>query len=352
MNAFHPLSTVEQLTGHLREEIRRGRLGGWPGVNQLAGALGVGSKTVIAAVKRLEQEGMLLGQGPCRRRIAVPTGGVAERRLRVAILHYEPLALTEGYMFELQHLLQEAGHDAFFAGKSQLELGMEVRRVARLVAGTVADAWVVSAGSREVLEWFVAQAVPTFALFGRHRSLPLASAGLNKEPAVRAATRRLIECGHRRIVMLARQERRVGGPGYAERAILDEMAAHGIRTGPYNLPDWENNREEFYRLLDKLYRVTPPSALILDEALLFATAQQHLAQQGILAPRHVSLVCTAPDPFFVWSQPSIAHIRYDIRPVLRRVMRWVDHMACGKDDRSQSFTKAEFVDGGTVGPAR
>ncbi len=353
MKAFHHLTKVEQLSGHLREEILRGGLGGlMPGVNQLAGTLGVSPMTVIAAVKQLEHEGLLQGQGPSRRRrIAVPTGGVAGRRLRVAILDYEPQALTERYIFELQHLLNEAGHAAFFTGKSLLELGMDVRRIARLVAGTEADAWVVCAGSREVLEWFAAQPVPAFALFGRRRSVPLAGAGPDKEPALRTATRRLIALGHRRIVMLVREERRTGGPGSAERAILDEMAAHGIRTGPYNLPEWEDSREGFHRVIDELYRMTPPSALILSETFLFAAAQQHLALRGILAPKHVSLVCTNPAPDFVWCMPMIAHIRWDLRPVLRRIVRWIDNLARGKNDRRQSFTKAEFVDGGTIGPA-
>jgi len=351
VKAFRPLSTVEQLAGHLREEVLRGSLGGsMPGVNQLARSLGVSPKTVIAAMKQLEREGMLQGQGPRRRsRIVLPTGAAEGRRLRVAILDYEAPALTE---IELQHLLEGAGHTAFFAGKSLQELGMDVRRVSRLVAKTEADAWVICAGSREVLEWFAAQPVPTFALFGRRGRVPLAGAGPNHLSACLAAVRRLLELGHRRIVMLARQERRVGGPGNIERAILDEIAAHGIATGSYNLPEWEDNREGFHRLLDDLYRVTPPSALILDETFLFAAAQQHLAQRGILAPQRVSLVCTAPDPTFAWCQPSIAHIRYDLRLVLRRVVRWAGNVARGKADGRQSFTKAEFVDGGTVGPAR
>jgi len=354
MKAFHPLSTVAQLAGHLREEVLQGSLGGtMPGVNQLAATLGVSPKTVIAAVKQLEREGILQGQGPRRRnRIVVPAAGAERCRLRVAILDYEPPVPSAGYIFELPHLLEDAGHAAFFAGKSLQELGMDVRRVARLVAKTEAEAWVICAGSREVLEWFAAQPLPAFALFGRRRSVPLAGAGPNLLPACLAAVRRLLDLGHRRIVMLARQERRTGGPGNIERAVLDEMAAHGIRTGPYNLPDWEDSCEGFHRLLDKLYRVTPPSALILDEAFLFAAAQQHLAQRGILAPQHVSLVCTSPDPTFAWCQPTIAHIRYDIRPALRRVVRWADNLARGKEDRRQSSTKAEFVDGGTVGPVR
>ena len=352
MNAFHPLTTAEQLVVHLREEILRGNLcGSMPGINQLAGTLGVSPMTVIAAVKRLEHEGMLQGQGPRRRsRIVLPAGIAQGHRLRVAILNYDLPALTDRSISDLQHLLESAGHQAFFAGKSLLELKLNVRRVARLVTKTDADAWVVCAGSREVLEWFAAQPVPAFALFGRRQGLPLAGVGPNILPACLAAVRQLIALGHRRIVMLARQDRRTGGPGDIERAVLDEMTAHGIRTGPYNLPDWEDSREGFHRLLDKLYRNTPPSALILDEAFLFLAAQQYLAQRGILAPQHVSLFCIAPDPTFAWCQPTIAHSYYDLRPVLRRVVRWADNVACGKDDRRQSFTKAEFVDGGTVGP--
>lgn len=32
------------------------------------------------------------------------------------------------------------------------------------------------------------------------------------------------------------------------------------------------------------------------------------------------------------------------------VLRWVDHVDHGKEDRRQSFTNAEFIEGGTIGP--
>ena len=34
----------------------------------------------------------------------------------------------------------------------------------------------------------------------------------------------------------------------------------------------------------------------------------------------------------------------------RRIVRWADNVARGKDDRRQTLTKAEFVEGGTIGP--
>ncbi len=296
---------------------------------------------------------LLVPQGTGRRRRITVADDKAAHPLRVAILDYEPIALTEGYIFECQRLLEEAGIRPFYAPKSLMELGMDARRVARLVAKTEADAWIVCSGSREVLEWFAAQPVPTFALFGGREGLPLAGVGPDKLPALRAATRALIALDHRRIVvLLARRDWHAGRPDRYELGFFDELAAHGIAPGPFNLPEWDDSREGFHQQLDELYRLTPPTALILDQASLFAAAQQHLAQRGLLVPQHVSLVCTDPDPTFAWCQPTIAHIRWDSRPVVRRIVRWAANVSRGKDDRRQSFTQAEFVPGGTIGPVK
>ncbi len=349
------LSHPEQVAAHLRDELRRGRWRGrMPGVLRLSAELDIGRNTIEAALQLLEQESVLVPQGAGRRRrIAVPHDKVA-RPLRVAILDHDPpaVALAEGYMAELLHLLGEAGHSAFFATKCLQELRMDVGRVARVVRQTEADAWVVSAGSREVLEWFATQPVPVLALFGRRDGLPIAGVGPDKGSAFVAITRRLIELGHRRIVLLTRRMRRLPAPGKVERAILDEMAAHGIETGLYNLPDWEETIEGFHRCLKELFRVTPPTALIVDEAPLLVATQQFLGERGLRVPGDVSLVCDDADPAFAWCQPTIAHIRWDSRPVVRRVVRWAANVSHGKPDRRQTLTKAEFVAGGTIGPVK
>jgi DNA-binding LacI/PurR family transcriptional regulator len=345
------LTIAEQVADYLRGELLRGR---WsetiPGMNHLAPELGVNAKTVEAALRLLERDGLLEGQGPGRRRkVTLPKNLVAPA-LRVAILDYEPLAQTEEWSIAMKQLLIDDGHSAFFAEKSLIELGMDLRRIASLVKRTSADAWVVCSGSREVLTWFSNQETPAFAQFGRRRGLSIAGVGPDHVAAGRAAVQRLFALGHQRIVLLVREGQRAGGTGPSELAIFDEMAAHGLPSGPYNLPDWEDSSDGFHRVLEELFRVTPPTALIVDEPFLFHAAKDHLAQRGILAPAQISLICTDPDPTFWWCKPSIAHIRWDHRPVVRRIVRWANNVARGKDDRRQSFTKAEFVDGETVGP--
>lgn len=353
MNSLRVLSATEQVAAHLRKELLSGTWRGlMPGAERLARELNVGRETVDLALQNLESEGLLLNRGRRRGRlIQVPQEELVLPSLRLAILDYDPPAKGDSYMIELLHLLLEAGHSAFFSKKSLMELKMDVPKIARLIRETAADAWIVGAGSRQVLEWFAEQPVPAFALFGRRRGLPIAGVGPNKEPVIAAVVRALVGLGHQRIVMLTRQERRLPQPGAGERAFLGEMAANGIYPSSYNLPEWDDSVRGFHQMLGVLFQLTPPTALIVDDADMVTAALQFCGNCGLRVPLDVSLICTDPHPSFAWCRPTVAHIHWDSAPVLRRVLRWSDNVARGRKDRRQTLTKAEFVEGGTIGPA-
>jgi DNA-binding LacI/PurR family transcriptional regulator len=338
----------------LRQDILEGlRRGSMPGVHRLAEEFGVHRTTAEEALRLLENERLLVGQGAGRRRsIVMPDGGAAVRPLRVAILLGEESDGKRDYLVHLQHVLREQGHAAFFAKSSLLKLGMNVGRVARLVARAEADAWVVVAGSREILEWFAQQPTSALALFGRARQVRIACAAIDKRAASAAAAREFIRFGHRRIVFLTREQRRLPQPGAAEQAFLDELAKCGLQVGHYNLPAWEETSAGFHACLEALFRVSPPTAMMVAEVQLFAATQQFLAKKRLWVPDDVSLVCTDPDVSFDWCQPAISHIRWDSRPLVKRIVRWVNNVSHGKRDLRQVFVPAEFVPGGTVGPIK
>jgi DNA-binding LacI/PurR family transcriptional regulator len=347
-----PKSTItEQVAAHLREEIRLGR---WktsmPGKDRLARELGISPRTVQRALKVLEGEGTLEAQGGGRRRRVAWKGEIEPRPLLVRILTYERSDEGLVHHVHLQGELQKAGHTAHFTAKSLQDLGMDVKRVARFVEQTAADAWVVCSGSRPVLEWFATQSVPAFALFGSSSGVRIAGMVPRKNPALAVVVRRLVDLGHRLIVMLVREERLKPYPASFEQTFLNELLASGIAVSSYNLPLWEDNRSGFHRCLDSLFQHTPPTALIVSEPMLFHAAKDHLARRGLLAPEHVSLICDDPDLTFGWCEPTIAHIAWDHRPIVRRVLHWAGNVARGRTDHRQSFTLARFVEGGTVGP--
>ena len=89
--------------------------------------------------------------------------------LQIRILLYEESDAHDEHTVELRYQLEERGHHVAFATKTLADLKFDVNRVARLVSKTEGDAWVIRAGPRPVLEWFAAQPVPAFAMFGRHR---------------------------------------------------------------------------------------------------------------------------------------------------------------------------------------
>ena len=351
MEPFKALTASEQLAAYLRESISKGKLSGnMPGIRRLADSLGVSSNTVTAAVEQLEREGFLLPQGHGKRSRIVMPEGAPRPRFRVTLLAYERADVQADFILEIRQRLREEGHEFNVADKCLVEMKMKTDRIERLVKATKTDAWLVFSAPQEVLEWFAKHPTPTFALFGRFRQLSLAASGVDRGVALRSSIRRLAELGHRRIVMLQPAHNRFPTPALIVRESLVEMEAHGIKTGKYTLPDWEQSPTGIRKCLDSLFAVSPPTALILDRPNELIAVQQYLAQRGILAPHDVSLMCIDYDPTFEWCQPSVSCIRWESRQLVRRVTRWVNNVASGKDDRRQSFTTAKFVEKNTIGP--
>ena len=346
-------SIPEQVAAHLREGIASGR---WvdhlPGRDMLASELGVSPRSVQKATMILEKDGLIEPQGQGKRRaIKTKNDGDAAQPLRVAMLLFKRQDRWDDYVIELRHQLEDAGHIPIVPNEGLQELGMNTRRMARLVKDTKAHAWVVASASREVLQWFVDNEITAFAFAGRRFELPIAGIGPDKAIRYKEAVRHLAGLGHKRIIFLCHTQLRKPSPALSARMFLEALEEAGISTGGYNLPDWDENPEGFRRILDSLFQTTPPTAMILDEPHLFHAAYHYLAQRGLRVPQDVSLICTDGSSGFDWCDPTVAHIAWESQPVVRRIMKWINNVANGVDDRRQSFTKARYVEGGTVGPA-
>ncbi|MCH1498406.1 MAG: substrate-binding domain-containing protein [Akkermansiaceae bacterium] len=338
------LSSSEQVAEYLRKELNNGTWSGiMPGSNRLARELGVGGNTLEAALKQLENEGLLISQGPSRCRKINSEKNSTNTTLRIAVLQYERSSYHENHVIDLLHALESAGHSLIPLPATLLELNMSVRRVAKMVKEVKADAWIILSASQEVLTWFAEQETPSFALYGRRHSIQMPSAGPNKLPVYLSTLRKLHELGHRRIVLITSKMRRLPTPGITEQAFLDELTALGLPSGGYNLPDWESTPQGLSDLLDSLFRVTPPTALIIDEATHYFAAQQYLARRGIIAPENISIVCTDAHPMFAWCSPPVAHVQWDHKPLVRRIVRWTNNVTKGKNDIRETSTKAKLV---------
>ena len=349
------ISITDQVTSHLRSEILRGRWSGkLPGKHLLAAELGVNNKTIEAAMRQLEQSGLLLPQGAGRSRlINLPQGHrKTARSLRIALLvNDKSVDEKDKFYLDYRHALEEAGHTIVSLPHSLSDLRFDPKRVAALVRQTEADAWIIGAGSRAVLEWFASQPVPAFALFGNRVGLKIPAVGPSKAPIMAEATQHLISLGHRRITLLARRAVRLPNPAAGVSTYLDTLRQHGIQPSEFNLPDWEETNAGFHACLRSLFQATPPTALIVDEVTYFVATMQFLLKHRLSVPDEVSIISTDDDVALSRCDPPVACIRWDFRPVVRRIVNWAANVSRGKADLTQTLTPAEFVPGGTVGPA-
>jgi predicted transcriptional regulator len=278
--SFRILSPSMQVAEHLKSEILRGR---WrnemPGVIRLSTELGVNRTTIEAGLRLLEKQGLLVPQGAGKQRHVVRPEDSLTPDIQVTILLYQEEDTTDQLCVGLRHELDKTGFRARFAPKTLADLGMRPAAVAKLIDNTESDAWIVLAGSREVLECFADRGMPAFAMFGQRKGVEIAGAGPDKLPALQTAVSRLLELGHRKISLIVGRELREPVRGPFASTFLDELANHGLPVNPaYNLPDWGDDGHGLRRCLDNLFKITPPTALILDQAILFHAAQNHLAR--------------------------------------------------------------------------
>ncbi len=352
MDPFRLLSTSEQLTNHLRHQILRGKLSGaMPGITQLVRSLGVNSVSTTKAVQQLEREGLIINQGDRRKRLIASITPTKSTSLKVGLLFYDAATELRHDALSIKQELNNAGHTVVSCPKSMMDMKMDVQRTARLVKSISVDAWIIYAGSRQILEWFEQQDTPAFALHGRLNTVTLASIGVRKTPVISTLVSKLTEHGHSRMVMLTREERRKPHLGVLEQFYIDELESHGIQTGRYNIPDWDDTPSGLKNIIDSLFKHTPPTALIVGDSMLFHATQVHLASKGIRSPEDISLFCNDHEQSFKWASPEIAHIEWDQRPSIRRAIQWAKNIAKGKTDTKKSQIKASFYEGGTIGPA-
>lgn len=350
--SFMLRSPAEQVAAHLREQIARGRwTAAFPGTPALSAEMGVDRKTIRAAIGLLEEEGQLKFQGAGRPRLVTRARKASKKQLQIQLLPHEDDDRQRAHVMQLVPRVQRLGHELEIDRRSLMSMGMNEKQIKRHVCSRMADAWIVIAAPRNILSWFADEGVPVMALFGRRRQVPISSVGPDKIAAMRDCVQRLVSLGHQRIVLMAREERRIPTPGALEQAFLEELQTQGITPGSFHLPDWNDQPSSFHDCLDGLFAHTPPTALILDEAQFYVAALQHLAQRKLVVPEDVSLVSSDTHPLLSWCLPSVTHIHWEPEPVVDHIVEWVRQLAEGRDARQVAYREAHFVEGGSIGPA-
>lgn len=359
MRPVRRLSVIDQTIEHVRDGIGSGR---WrdhlPGLRPLSEELGVSRETLRTALRRLEAEGVLAEGGPGgARRIVAAAPSKPRQALRIAILparRMETESVADQLLIlRLMHDLEAAGHTSVLVPPNWSGMAPTDAHLARLVSEKNADAWMIYQGSRDVLEWFSGRDFPTLAIGGNNHGLPMSAIGFDYATALREATRRLLKLGHKRIVLISPQFSRRPSPSKPVRAFLEELAAAGVTTGEFNCPEWEESPAGLRTLLESLFRLTPPTAVITWDGLEASGVLAFLATKNLSTPRDVSLIALTGDGSISWQNPgvSLANCAQEAGPFIRHCIRWADTAVTARPERKNESLAADFIEGNTIGAA-
>ena len=354
MQKFQLLSPSEQVANHLKALLGQGRWTGlMPGTGTLANEMpGVDRKAVGAALQILVKDGWLEDQGVGKKRKILPRASSHEfgkKIFRVGILKY---AGDGDYRLEKslrQQLARRVDVTLEFSPQSIIQLQRDIPKITKMTESMDVDAWIVPAASKEVLESMDQTGKPVYAVFGRHKKLDIDGFSFDSQDALEGLTQKISNYGHKRMCCVTRKERRLPALGESERTIFSRLAADGIQPNTFTLPDWEETPAGFHKLLDALFRFTPPTALIIPETYLVTTALQFFAAKRIRVPEDLSIICMEDCEEFKWSVPHITCITRDFNQPAQEIAKWITTLQSGKPaPRKKTIYPAQFFEGGTL----
>jgi DNA-binding LacI/PurR family transcriptional regulator len=357
MKPLKKSNLASQTATHLLDGIRKGTWRGkLPGVLKLAVELGVSKDTVREALVQLEKSGHLLASRPGQRRTIKAARESSRRVLRVGVLLPEPLTKDNSYSQRQSLMVRESielqGHVCFFSDISLREIDGKLGRLKKMVSLARADAWILYASTRSVLEWFAKSKIPAFCIGGHMTEIPLPHSRSGQASGIQQATSDFIRQGHRRIVLIASQALRKPQPSPGCSAFIDVLKANKLSVSDFNLPDWDTSPDGLYSLLERLFRFTPPTGILTIEPGHTFAVLSFLAQRGLRVPEDVSLFCAIPDPLFRWHRPAIGTLNYRSEPHVQRMVQWLQSLESGSIFQGSQTIPLGYLPGGCVGPAK
>lgn len=222
------------------------------------------------------------------------------------------------------------------------ELRFDPDRIEAMIKNHAADAWIVYSGSKQILEKFIQLSLPAFSLFGRMSGLPIAGSGTDIIAALRESIKQLHELGHRKIVMLTRSQLSESSFGLTEKTFIQELEKHHLQHSAYNLVGWDNTTRGLHECLERLFQVTPPTAIFVDEWTVYNAVQNFLLRKRGIDYRKVICISMDHHPSFSLYNPPAPHFYWDPVTVAQQAVRWISNISRGKHVVRQKLIEAEF----------
>ncbi|MFD0893645.1 GntR family transcriptional regulator [Luteolibacter ambystomatis] len=356
------LPVVDRVYQLLLEGIGNGCWGGrLPSERQLAAELKVARMTLAKALQRLEAEGCVARSGRSRGRVVVANAqAVVEpktRQWRIGILvPVEAEDEMEFWRIDRQIIMSsimELGHTPCVAHMALSNDSPRLGRLEKLMDSMNADAWIVFCGPRVVLEWLDGHRhEPVLAWGGSiHGLRRIPAGGISIKSALLELACEFLALGHRRIVFITSRIHRQPVLSESLVAYRNVLSEAGIQLSDYHLPDWEETPEGLERLLESLFRLTPPTAIILFDEHYASGVLGFLSRQRLEMPDDVSVAVVGEVRSLAWYWPGkqLTGLQRNDDEFVRNITRWIEDQAFGRQATKRYLGSYLLARGNTIG---
>ncbi len=329
------ISLVRQIADILEEQIISN---GWhdqlPGYRKLCETLGVSPRTVYAALDLLERRKIVLPAENGRpRRIHAEFSSRASglnARNALLVLSGVPVRMLSIHSREVIervcHQFQKKGWEIEFASDREFEVGKPGRRMEKLRRDYPHHRWLLATPNLDVVKWCVARSLRIVCLGGNTGELRPPCVGVSRVGMLADGVLELARLGHRRICSLA-----VFGDSDASRQTHDILARAFLHADIpfqplYHLISLEDGTPEaLWETLERLFRLTPPTALIASDSLQVPTIYSYCLAHNLRIPEDVSLIVTQQGRHLKWFRPRPAYYQFPIDQFVRKIVRWIEN---------------------------
>ncbi|MCE9611442.1 MAG: substrate-binding domain-containing protein [Chthoniobacter sp.] len=337
-----PRSLAGQSAELIRIRIEKGELGPvLPGEYELASLLDVSRPTVRAALEVLEKEGVVAAAAQGKPRMVQQCWfgkekiGPSVRFLLASPLHEMPAGFQAG-MRQMRMRLASHGVRVAFQVSAAFRAERPARILERELAAADCDVWVVVDATPEIEAWMEGNQVPCVCLGGTYRH-HLPRTGGDGDRAIRAATRALLDLGHRRIVFPLHN---AYGVQMVEpfREALEERGVKWQET--FHAPHWKDHAVNWYPILERMFAAAqPPTAFLTLGIRNLLPVLTWLGQRGLRVPADVSIIHMLDDPLLEFVYPPVTSYRLDRDKLCRATV----DLALLVAQRGQPFDEARMI---------
>lgn len=330
-----PAQVAEQLEQSIREEAWPEWL---PSERLLAEELQISRKTLRKALQHLQLAGWIEAHHGVGYRICLsPAAGgrrvapVQERR--VALLSPDPIEAlrphTTLWIAELTTLLARQDYRLEIVSGRRPFSRSPGRELQRLVRERPSACWILTHSTEAMQRWFQRQKLPCVVSGSCHAGVQLPNVAQVHEAVCRHAAGEFIRLGHRQLVMLAPRSNRAGDQESEAGFLNGARSAAGAISA--RIARHSGEPDSICRILDELLREpTPPTALFVNEPMLYLTVVTHLANRGRRIPADVSVICRDDERFLTYVRPLPARYACRAEKFARKLLRPVLLLAGGE----------------------